>query len=67
MKRITEIPRQCLNQLRTSRAAHVLPQIEHVIYGVTYLLVGFTEWHGLYYGFGVFVLVCVVIDGGSEG
>lgn len=63
---IVDTARQCLRHVRTSRVAQAMPHIEHAIYGVTYLMIGFTEWHGIYYCFGVFVLVTMVVCGTGE-
>lgn len=44
-----------------------LSAMEHFIYGVTYLLIGFTELHALYYMFGAFVFVTIAFgDNGGE-
>jgi hypothetical protein len=55
----------CIRRARQTRVAHLLPHIEHVVYGVSYLMVAFAEWHFLYYVIGGFVLITFVF--GNEG
>lgn len=52
-----------------SKIGHGLTHMEHFIYGVTYLLIGFTHLEWLYYAFGTFVFVCIAFgdDSSSNG
>jgi len=46
-------------KVRTKIGKH-LCHIEHFVYGVTYLLIGYTELRALYYAFAGFVFVTIV-------
>jgi hypothetical protein len=55
-------------KMKAGRVARVMEHVEHAIYGVTYLMIGYTGLEILYYAFGTYVLCMAVLQAwGTDG